>query len=510
MLEFLQRESTNRERDHRRGLSRRHGSGMRSRRASLPGLEALEVRITPSTSTWTGAGSDSNWMTAANWSSGMAPQIDDDLNFPAGATNFNSVDDFPAGTSFASITFGAPGYTLSGNAVDLAGGISTSYSLGSSTITLPTDLGGGTVSIATGGQLNLGGVISGSAGLAASGGGTLDLEAANTYTGLTTVIGSGTTVVVDGTIGAVQVNAGSVLGGTGTVGNVTSTGGTISPGDSPGVLNSGSLTLDSNSTFLAELDGTTPGNGTTGYDQVVASGAINLGGAKLSASIGGGYTPTLGDQLTIIHNTSGSAITGAFALLPEGSGVMISGSLFRITYQGGSSHQDVVLTAVTATTSTTITASVPSSAYGQSVTFTAQVTGNLIQGTPTGTVVFYDGNPTAGGTVIASQTARRARRSPPSRRPQSESRARRIKSLRSTSRTPRALTLAAHREPASLTITPLTISVTGIVAENKVYDGTTTGSTRDWLGGPLRRDQRRPGQPEPIGIHCLLQQSERR
>ena len=141
---------------------------------------------------------------------------------------------------------------------------------------------------------------------------------------------------------------------------------------------------------------------------MVASGPINLGGATLNASIGGGYTPTLGDQLTIIHNTSGSAITGTFAQLAEGSGVTISGSLFRITYQGGSSHQDVVLTAVAATTSTTISASVPTSLYGQSVTFTAQVSGST-QGIPTGTVVFYDGNPTAGGTVVASRTARRAR-----------------------------------------------------------------------------------------------------
>ncbi len=473
MLEFSQRASTNREKDHRRGLRRRHRSAMRGRRAHLPGLEALEVRITPSTATWTGAGSNSNWMTGANWSSGMAPQIDDALNFPAGATSLNSVDDFPAGTSFASIALGAPGYTLSGNAVDLTGGISATYSSGSSTSMIPTELGGGTVSIATGGQLNLDGVISGSAGLAASGGGTLDLEVANTYTGLTTISGSGTTVLVDGTIGAVQVNAGSVLGGIGTVGDVTSNGGTISPGDSPGVLNSGSLTLDSNSTFLAELDGTTPGNGTTGYDQVVASGAINLGGANLSASLGGGYTPTLGDQLTIIQNTSGSAITGAFALLPEGSAVTISGSLFRITYQGGFSQQDVVLTSVAATTSTTIMASVPTSVYGQPVTFTAQVTGS--QATPTGTVAFYDGTPAAGGTVIASQPL------------DGQGMASITTSAIGVAGSPHQIyavyipeassTYAGSTSrPATLTITPVTISVTDVAAENKIYDSTAIGT----------------------------------
>ena len=486
MLEFLQRESTNRERDHCR---RRHGSAMRGRRAHLPGLEALEVRITPSTATWTGAGSDSNWMTGANWSSGMAPQIDDDLDFPAGATNLNSVDDFPAGTSFGSITLGASGYSLSGNALDLTGGITASYTSGSSTSTIPTDLGGGTVSTATGGQLNLGGVISGSAGLAASGGGTLDLEVANTYTGLTNINGSGTTVLVDGTIGAVQVNTAAVLGGIGTVGNVTSNGGTISPGDSPGVLNSGSLTLDSNSTFLAELDGTTPGNGTTGYDQVVASGAISLGGAKLSASIGGSYTPTLGDQLTIIQNTSGSAITGAFALLPEGSAVRISGSLFRITYQGGSNNQDVVLTAVAATTTTTVMASVPSSAYGQAVTFTAQVTGSLA--TPTGTVVFYNGSPTAGGTVIASQPL------------DGQGMASITTSAIGVAGSPHQIyavyvpetssTYAGSTSPpASLTITPITISVSGIVAENKIYDTTTIGTldtSSAALSGVINGDQ---------------------
>ena len=79
-----------------------------------------------------------------------------------------------------------------------------------------------------------------------------------------------------------------MLGGNGTVGNVTSVGGTISPGHSgsPNVLNTGSLSLDANSTFVTELDGTSPGNGVSGYDQVVASGPVMLGGATLNATLG--------------------------------------------------------------------------------------------------------------------------------------------------------------------------------------------------------------------------------
>src|SRR5262249_28649001 len=175
-------------------------------------------------------------------------------------------------------------------------GIAAAYSSGSSSDTIATELGGGTVSVGTGGKLVLGGVISGSVGLAVSGGGTLELPAANTYTGTTSVSGFGTTLLVDGSVGVVQVGTGSKVGGVGTVGNVSSTGATISPGDSPGVLNTGSLTLDSNSTFLAELDGTTPGNGTTGFDQVNAGGPVSLGSATLNAALGGGYSPSLGDQ----------------------------------------------------------------------------------------------------------------------------------------------------------------------------------------------------------------------
>jgi autotransporter-associated beta strand protein len=403
----------------------------------------------------------------------VAPQQGDILVFPAGATNLNAIDDFPAGTSFSSITIGAPGYALSGNALELTGAINANYSSGSSTNSIPMTLDGATASVTTGAELILSGIIAGGAGLNVSGGGTLALAAANSFTGLTSISGSGTTLLVDGAIGAVQVNAGAVLGGHGTVASVTSTGGTISPGDSPGVLNTGSVTLDTNSTFLAELDGNTPGNGTTGYDQVIASGAVNLAGAKLNAAIGGVYTPAVGDQLTIIHNTSGQAISGGFAGLPEGAGFNISGSLFRITYQGGSSHQDVVLTPVAATTTTTLIVSPQTSRYNELVVFTATVTGSLA--VPTGTVRFYDGNPSTGGTVVASGPV------------DSQGMATGSTSTIGVAGSPHQIfavyvpdALSTYggstSAPASLTITPITLTVTGVTAQNKIYDGTTTAS----------------------------------
>ena len=70
---------------------------------------------------------------------------------------------------------------------------------------------------------------------------------------------------------------------------------------------------------------------------LIASGPISLGGATLNLSIGGGYVPTLGDQLTIIANNSGSPVTGQFANFPEGGTTSIDSSTFRITYLGGAS-----------------------------------------------------------------------------------------------------------------------------------------------------------------------------
>ncbi len=373
------------------------------------------MRITPATAIWTGLGTDTNWTTAANWMGNTPPNPGDDLNFPTLTTSTPhvSVNNFTAGTSFDSITIGSQGYALSGSSVVLSSpsaDIITTYGSGASSDAMGTTLTGGTISLAAGGTLDLSGELAGTAGLSLFGGGVLDLLGANTFTGTTTVTSS--TLLADSTIpGAVQ-NNGGVIGGNGTVGNVTSVSGTISPGHnpSPGVLTVGSLSLDGSSAFRVVLDGTSPGNGTTGYDQLVAGGAVNLGGAALHASIGTAYTPALGDQLTIIQNNSGSPITGTFAGLAEGATVNISGTQFQITYQGGSNHEDVVLTALTASSSSATTTTVATSnevaVIGQPVTFTATVSPVSSTATPTGAVVFLaDNNPIGVGVLNSSDQA---------------------------------------------------------------------------------------------------------
>ncbi len=73
-----------------------------------------------------------------------------------------AVDDFADGTSFNSITIAGSGYTLVGSAMTLINGIAASYTSGTSFDKLDTTLNGTqTISVASGGTLELKGALPG-------------------------------------------------------------------------------------------------------------------------------------------------------------------------------------------------------------------------------------------------------------------------------------------------------------------------------------------------------------
>lgn len=73
---------------------------------------------------WTGgSATDSNWTTPANWSGGVAPSPGDDLDFALLGARRANTNNYPANTTFNSISVSGFGYSLSGAAVVLNDGL---------------------------------------------------------------------------------------------------------------------------------------------------------------------------------------------------------------------------------------------------------------------------------------------------------------------------------------------------------------------------------------------------
>jgi len=164
----------------------------------------------------------------------------------------------------------------------------------------------------------------------------LSRASGNTYDGGTD-INSGTLLVnntsnsATGT-GAVNVNSGGKLGGDGLItGAVTITsGGTIAPGNSPGILSTGNLALNSGGMLSVEINSITVG---TGYDQVNVTGSVTLGG-DLAISLG--FTPVQFDNFFLIRNDGADAISGLIGGYTQGSSFNLGGFNWLVSYTGDS------------------------------------------------------------------------------------------------------------------------------------------------------------------------------
>jgi len=152
------------------------------------------------------------------------------------------------------------------------------------------------------------------------GSGTLTLNGINSYTGATQI--SAGALLVGGTLGAtaVTVQSGGLLGGSGLIGGSVSVlaGGTFSPGNSPGLLTSGPLSLAG--TTLMEIDGLAPRGGVGGYDAANINGLLTYGGSML-IDFGAGVTSAFADNTTfnLFSFTSQSNSFSGISTVSDGS-----------------------------------------------------------------------------------------------------------------------------------------------------------------------------------------------
>ncbi len=242
-----------------------------------------------------------------------------------------------------------------------------------------------------------GGAITGTGYFRKVGTGTLTLAGSSpTYTG-TTVAFSGTLLVLANQgNAAVIVRNGATLGGTGPVGDVSvDAGGRLSPGSSPAILTTGAVTLVPGSQFIVEANGPNPG---TGYDQLNATGNVNLNGATLD------FRPApalaINDTFVIVKTTA--TVTGTFAGLTNGQTFIMNNHVYQIVYTA----QDVTITLVGLQSSMALTSDLNPAQPTQTITFSATVTPTVPGPVPAGTVSFYDGATLLGsGTLNGSGVA---------------------------------------------------------------------------------------------------------
>jgi autotransporter-associated beta strand protein len=283
--------------------------------------------------TWDGGGANNNWATATNWDFDFAPVDSLGLKFPAGApadslTNTNNLFVNNQNLKVSGITFSGGGYTITGNTIDLALGITNTAPAGGTTTFNPgirasqnlTFLNNGQSEI-LGGQLDMNGFVltvdgtafqtlsgtvigvaqTGFGGINKNGTGTLRLTGPNsTYNGRTNI-----------NAGTVEINNANALGAT--VGSLDDT--IVNPGATLALL------LNIFNPDLAERIGLS-GTGVGG------AGALTESGCNIGCNLSGGVflsgsstinVPTIGHKITI----SGVFGGGGFGLTKIGAGTLI-------------------------------------------------------------------------------------------------------------------------------------------------------------------------------------------
>lgn len=281
-------------------------------------LERLEDRLTPVTAYWAGDTPTNNWADRYfDLGGGQDTNWSDDL-FPGGKAlvfdgsavgQFSNNNDFP-NVSVQTLIFDAPGYALSGNALNLttAEGVTVKTAAVSATIDLGIHFDLSQTWVISS-SLQMNGALSGAGGLTKAGGGTLTLSGTGTYSG-PTVVESGV-LEIDSAVGVVipgplVINATVVL----------RNGQEISD-TAPVTMNGGVFDLNGENEAIGSLAGT---------------GIIDLGDASGPQSSNG--------RLTVGDDNTSTVFSGSIEDTPLASGGQLrKGGMGTFTLAGNNTYR---------------------------------------------------------------------------------------------------------------------------------------------------------------------------
>jgi autotransporter-associated beta strand protein len=305
----------------------------------LAGSLLLAVSSASAGQTWDGGSlTNSNWDTADNWDSNTLPNFANQITF-AGATRLTNVNNLDADTTIGGFNFinqtTGQYFSISGNRITLGGDFIAAQFSGGGYFTAANTDAIGIAMILNGNRIfsngqrrlsNFTGIISESGGarnLTVQGAGAIQLSAANTYSGTTTV-STGPALLINHSLALQNSALNTTASGT-IVPKVTTftLGGLIGNGNlaaSGGIFGSvtGHASVYTSVTALT----LNPGTGASySYSGVIANGATNMTLTKTGAG-----TQTLSGANTYTGATTINAGTlklGANNVIPNASNVSI-------------------------------------------------------------------------------------------------------------------------------------------------------------------------------------------
>jgi len=194
-----------------------------------------------------------------------------------------------------------------------------------------------------GAPVTLTGSLDGNACLIKSGAGRLDMRGGGSNA-IGACIEQGDLAFNSTFAGNVWVYADGTASGSGRVDGAMDVRGVLSPGNSPGALVvAGDVVQHAGSTFVADVDGRTAGNGAGHYDTLtlVGAGSVYTAAGELQPRLRGitgdatnTFVPTIGDTFAIVRAEGG--VEGSYASLAQPQAGLPANARFDVRYEANS------------------------------------------------------------------------------------------------------------------------------------------------------------------------------